>query len=92
MLFFILFFLTDQVEDLGVVIHAAELVCTLTTGVEVHHGTGVGVGGMIHTRLVVDGVADGHTEGDVGAIQLIILLAHLALAGRANLEGYSCPS
>ena len=59
----------------------------LTTGVEVHHGTGVGVGGVIHTGLVVDGVADGHAEGDVGAIQLVMLLAHLALAGRADLEG-----
>ena len=61
--------LSQLVEDLGVVIHAAELVCTLTTGVEVHHGTGVGVGGVVHTGLVVDGVADGHAEGDVGAIQ-----------------------
>ena len=43
--------LSQLVEDLGVVIHAAELVRTLTTGVEVHHGTGVGVGGVIHTGL-----------------------------------------
>ena len=37
------------VEDLGVVEHAAELLRTHAVGVDVHHGTGVGVGGMIHT-------------------------------------------
>ena len=35
------------VEDLGVVEHAAELLRTHAVGVDVHHGTGVGVGGMI---------------------------------------------
>ena len=42
---------------------------------------------MVHTGLVVDGVADSHAEGDVGAVQLVILLAHLALAGGTHLQG-----
>ena len=58
------------VIDLGVVKHAAELLRTHAVGVDVHHGTGVSVGGMIHAGLVVDGVADCHAEGDVGAVQI----------------------
>ena len=56
-------------------------------GVDVHHGTGVSVGGMIHAGLVVDGMADGHAERDIGTVQLIVLLRHVLLAGRANLQG-----
>ena len=54
------------VIDLGVVKHAAELLRTHAVGVDVHHGTGVGVGGVVHAGFMVDGVADGHAEGDIG--------------------------
>ena len=74
------------VIDLGVVKHAAELLRTHAVGVDVHHGTGVSIGGVIHTGFMVDGVADGHAEGDVGAVQLIILLAHLLLGGSADFQ------
>ena len=73
--------------DLGVVEDAAELLRADAQRIDVDHRAGVGIGGVVHAGLVVDGVADGHAEGDVGAIQLVILLAHLALAGRADLEG-----
>ena len=73
--------------DLSIVVHAAELLGTDTHSVHVDHGTGVGVGGVVHTGLVVDGVADSHAEGDVGTVQLVVLLAHLALAGGAHLQG-----
>ena len=79
--------LSQLVVDLGVVVYTAELLGTDTHGVHVDHGTGVGVGGVVHTGLVVDGVADSHAEGDVGAVQLVILLAHLALAGGTHLQG-----
>ena len=62
--------LSQLVVDLGVVVYTAELLGTDTHGVHVDHGTGVGVGGVIHTGLVVDGVADSHAEGDVGTVQL----------------------
>ena len=74
-------------EDLGVVKHAAELLRTHAVGVDVHHGTGVGVGGMVHAGFMVDGVADCHAEGDIGTVQLIVLLRHVLLAGRADLQG-----
>ena len=63
------------------VAHRQHIVDGSLSLIHIYHGTGVGVGGMIHAGLVVDGVADGHAEGDVGAVQFIILLAHLALAG-----------
>ena len=52
------------VEDLGVVEHAAELLRTHAVGVDVHHGTGVSVGGVVHAGFMVDGVADGESGTD----------------------------
>ena len=75
------------VEDLGVIEHAAKLLRTHAVGVDVHHGTGVSVGGVVHAGFMVDGMADGHAEGDVGAVQLVVLLGHVLLAGRADLQG-----
>ena len=40
----------------------------------------------IHAGLVVDGVADCHAERDIGTVQLIVLLRHFLLAGRADLQ------
>ena len=41
--------LSQLVVDLGVVVYTAELLGTDTHGVHVDHGTGVGVGGVVHT-------------------------------------------
>ena len=78
--------LSQLVVDLGVVKDAAELLRADAQRIDVDHRAGVGIGGVVHAGLVVDGVADGHAEGDVGAVQLIILLAHLLLGGSADFQ------
>ena len=78
--------LSQLVVDLGVVEDAAELLRTSAQRIDVDHRAGVGIGGVVHAGLVVDGVADGHGERDVSTVQLVIFLTHLALGGSADFQ------
>src|SRR5699024_9180127 len=76
--------LSQLVEDLGVVEGAGELVAARADGVDVDGGAGVGPGGVVHAGLVVQHMAQGGGERLVGAVQLVIALGHVVLAGRAH--------